>query len=88
MTPMKSIRAFCEQCIVDSEVSGNGSAVQQIEDCTAKDCPLYEHRALTSKTKAKLLQKRINGMSEIQRQAYNIKADKARKILHKTRGNK
>lgn len=38
-----SINAFCKWCIYDPN-GGGGSWRQQVEACTATDCPLYPVR--------------------------------------------
>jgi hypothetical protein len=45
--PRKSLRKcindFCKRCLYD-QVGGNGTWRQQIDNCTAHDCPLYPVR--------------------------------------------
>lgn len=41
------VNAFCVHCIYDPG-SGGGNWRQQIEDCTARDCPLFDVRPLSS----------------------------------------
>jgi len=81
LTPMQAIKAKCIDCIVDN--LSPGTHIAQIENCTDTSCALHEYRPLTSATKAINRKKRIEAMSEDERQVYLIKAEKARKLLHK-----
>ena len=42
------VDAKCIECVYD-DIGGNGSWRQQVEDCTAKSCPLYDVRPKTTK---------------------------------------
>jgi hypothetical protein len=42
-----AINAKCRECIVDPR-PGNGTWRQQVEACTAKSCPLYEARPVST----------------------------------------
>ena len=85
LTPMKAIRAFCSSCIYDAGSHGNGSELQQIENCTSNDCPLYEYRPLTGETREKLKQKRLLAMTPSERMAYDKRAEKSRLNMQKMR---
>lgn len=50
----RAVDDFCKQCIVDAR-PGNGTWRQQIEDCTARNCPLYPHRPVTISLKKQRL---------------------------------
>ena len=39
-----AINAMCKQCLYDPRAEGLGTWRQQIEACTATDCPLYAYR--------------------------------------------
>ena len=84
LTPMKAIKAKCTDCIVDP--LDKGTHIQQIENCPDSSCALHEHRPLTAKIKAIIKQTRINAMPEVERQAYELKAEKARKNMENIRG--
>lgn len=56
MTRQKAINEFCKYCIYDPQ-PGNGTWRQQVEECTSKQCPLFEHRPITSTTKKALREK-------------------------------
>ena len=80
---LKVIREKCTDCICDS--LSPGTETQQIEDCTDSACALWDYRPLTSKTQALNKEKRIKAMSPIERQAYEIKAEKSRLNMQKMR---
>ena len=80
---LKVIRAKCTDCIVDS--LAGGTATQQIENCIDTTCALWDYRPLTSKTQALNKESRIKAMSPIERQAYEIKAEKSRLNMQKMR---
>ena len=83
LTPMKAIKAKCIDCIVDP--IDKGTHIQQIENCTDTTCALHEHRPLTHRTKTFIKEKRIEAMSDIERQAYYNKAEIVRKRFMKNR---
>lgn len=61
MSLRKAINGKCAECIYDplyrDPVTGKGaSKTQQIEDCTATDCPLYAVRPLTAAGRRKRAQ--------------------------------
>lgn len=41
---MGKITAMCISCIYDPYTAGNGTWRKQVEDCTSRDCPLYDVR--------------------------------------------
>ena len=43
----KAINAMCKSCIYDPGY-GNGTWRQQVENCTASSCPLWELRPLSN----------------------------------------
>ena len=45
----KAVDEKCKDCTYDNLC--DGSWRQQVEDCTCKDCPLWEHRPVTIKTR-------------------------------------
>jgi hypothetical protein len=45
----KSINEYCKWCIYDPRGQGLGTWREQTKDCTAKDCPLYAVRPVSSK---------------------------------------
>ena len=81
----QAIKAFCVSCIVDDTVGGNGSALTQITNCTAIDCPLYSHRPLNQDAKEVEKQKRIDAMSPEEFKAYQEKCDIAKERFNKLR---
>lgn len=86
MTPMKAIKLKCIDCIVCP--LDKGTHIQQIENCPDASCALHAYRPLTAKTKLVLKEKRIEAMSEDERQVYLIRAEKSRKRLQETRNIK
>lgn len=44
----QAINNFCRDCIFDKGFEGGGTWRQQITDCTAEACPLYQVRPLTA----------------------------------------
>ena len=42
----RAINAKCKECIYDP-IGGNGTWRQQVEACTAPDCPLYPLRPVS-----------------------------------------
>ena len=80
---MKAIKSHCKSCICDD--LSPGTATQQIEDCPDTVCALWDYRPLTTKTQALNKEKRIKSMSPIERQAYELKAEKARLNMQKMR---
>ena len=46
MSLRKSINEKCRECIYDP-IGGGGSWRQQVTDCSAKHCPLYEVRPVS-----------------------------------------
>ena len=42
-----AIDAKCCECIYDPISIGHGSWRKQVEDCTSRNCPLYEYRPCT-----------------------------------------
>jgi hypothetical protein len=52
MSLRKAINAKCKDCIYDP-LSGLGHWRQQVEACTAKSCPLWPVRPLSSGTSPK-----------------------------------
>ena len=82
LTQTQAIRAFCTSCIVDS-LGGNGSALTQITNCTAKDCPLYEWRPLNTDAKEVEKQKRIAAMTPEELVKYNAKCEIAKERFNK-----
>jgi hypothetical protein len=57
LSPQKAIRKNCKECIYDTE--DKGSWIDQVEACTITQCPFYEHRPLTGKTKRLRREKEI-----------------------------
>ena len=49
MSMRKAINDMCKDCIYDEYEAGTWRA--QVEACPCTDCPLYQHRPLTSGTK-------------------------------------
>lgn len=45
MTRQQAINKFCKDCIYDPYSQGNWR--QQIEECTASQCALFEYRPIT-----------------------------------------
>lgn len=82
ISPQKAIRAKCTECIYDP-VGGGGTDLQQIEACTATNCPLYEWRPLTGRTKERLKNERIAMMSDEELEEF-----KRRSALAKERFSK
>ena len=77
LSPSKAIAAFCKTCIYDPG-GGNGSWINQVEDCTAPLCPLFEHRPLTDATKDVLREERISRMNPQELAKYRAKQEAAR----------
>lgn len=44
LTRQQAINAFCKECIYCPQDAGTWR--MQAQECTAKRCPLYEHRPL------------------------------------------
>ncbi|RKZ87530.1 MAG: hypothetical protein DRQ39_04015 [Gammaproteobacteria bacterium] len=76
LTRQQAINAMCKSCIYD-EGGGNGTWRDQTEGCTAPDCPLYEHRPLSSGTQAILKQERYDALSPEEKVAYDKRAREA-----------
>lgn len=83
LPPSKAIAVFCKECIYDPH-GGNGSWINQIEECTAPECPLYEHRPLTGNTREILREEKVAAMSPEELIKYKKRQDGARNnfILH------
>ena len=86
MTPQKAINNKCKECIYDPDGYGNGSWRQQVEDCTATDCPLFTLRPVTQETKIIRREKAIAGLSTEKLAAYRLRQENARKNLNNTEG--
>jgi hypothetical protein len=82
-SPMKAIRAYCMECNYDP--LDKGTAVAQIESCTINKCPLYGFRPLTSATKKKLKEERIQNMSPKELAKYNKRSEQAKERFSKYR---
>lgn len=78
LTPMQAIVAMCKSCIYDAYAQGAGTWRQQVEDCTAPDCPLFHLRPVTKGTMEKRKAEKIANMTPAQLEAYQRKADAAR----------
>ena len=77
------INAKCIDCIVDTAEQGGWA--DQVEACKHTDCSLWPVRPLSSKTKQKLKQERIDNMTPEQRAEYAKRCNKARERLQKGR---
>ncbi len=55
LTRKQAIDAFCKECIYDPK-GGNGTWREQVTNCTAHKCPLYEWRPVSSKENARVSQ--------------------------------
>ena len=83
LSPLKAIHAHCKGCIYDPKAGG--SWVEQVEACTVTKCELYDHRKLTSKTRAILREKELAMLSPEQRDIAIEKSIKKRETFAKTR---
>ena len=81
----QAIDAMCKECIYDPISIGifKQTLNQQIEDCTSPECPLYEYRPLTGKTKEENKQKYIASLSEEAKQEYFKQSEKSRIAFNK-----
>jgi hypothetical protein len=59
MSRQKAINEHCKQCNYDE--LDKGTWLAQIESCTMKDCPLYQYRPLTQKTRSLSAKKMDDG---------------------------
>ena len=75
---MKAIKAKCIECIYDPG-GNNGTVFEQVEACTATECPLYPLRPVSKATRDAKKQGRINAMSDSELKAYRRKQNEARK---------
>lgn len=48
-----AIQAKCVECVVDPDIPGLGTWLQQITECSSPTCPLYPVRPITRKEKKK-----------------------------------
>ena len=81
MTKQEAIRAKCIDCIYDP--LAGGTHVAQIEACTMAECPLFEHRPVTSATRALRQREKIEAMNPDQRIAYECKVERLRVLRAK-----
>lgn len=75
--------AFCTECIYDPEAIGAGTKNQQIEDCTAPECPLYEWRPVTKATREKRKAEAYAAMSPEEKAKYDAKVEDAKERFAK-----
>jgi len=80
-TPKQAIIAHCKECLYDPQSIGEGTWRNQIENCTAKACPLYEHRPLTASGQALRKEVRYQAMTPVQQASYRQRQEEARTRL-------
>ena len=80
----QAVRQKCMDCIYDP-IGSKGTWIQQVEDCTAYNCALYEHRPLTQKTREARKQAKIAAMSPEERAKYEKNAKRIADRLPKRR---
>lgn len=81
LTQSQAIRAMCRSCIYDDAGLGNGTEIQQIEDCTSLECPLYEWRALTGKTKERIKQEAYDALSDEEKVIADAEHERKAKLF-------
>lgn len=57
----KAIDEMCKSCIVDPTARGVGKWREQIEACTARECPLFKVRPKVRRDKRKSRRERFAG---------------------------
>lgn len=77
-TPMKAIKSFCIECIYDNKAGGTD--IQQVEDCTHNNCPLFDYRPLTKKTRDIIKQEKINNMTPEEKEKYDKNIERLKSV--------
>ena len=76
LSPLKAIAKHCANCIYGPGAVGFGSRLDQITNCTSKDCALYDHRPVNPAEKSARLDERLSVMSSVEMAAYHAEKDR------------